>query len=972
MIYVTSRRRRSWNRPRPLRFEPLEDRSLLSLTAAVAAEDVFPRPAAELSQSGRGSKAGTTSTALAIGAAVEVSSERPGSTVPGPVPSSPKLFSTPLLQQIEGSTTPGSPLAATPPRPNLIPFKPADWSDKIVVSNVQGTNVGGALSPDDELYVDWAVQNIGSRPVTRPFQVKLFVDGKLRNTRLIETPLDVNEYVSVEDFSIGRLGVGQHKIQIQIDTANAVAESNEKDNGYTKTITVSRPNLTPFLPKGWSDKIVVSSRTGTHAADKLYSNQTLYVDWAVINNGKPPVKQPFETRLYVDGELKNTWVTNPPLNGNSPVLVEDFALGPLSPGKHTIQLRVDATRAVVESNEKDNVFTKTITVYRPILKPNLTPYQPSGWSNKIVVSTTRGTNTDSGSFLVGQTLYVDWAGINNGDAATDKPFNSQLFVNGNLVRTFTSPAPLNPGEIVRYEDVSIGALSPGRHTIEIRLDSGGVIGEHNESDNSFSRTITVASRPTIEFVVNYTDSPGEGFFDPQRGSQRRAAFEYGLGIWSNALAKAYEGERITVSASMDPMGGSANWAVFGWGGPNYLRWNFGGAALANTVYSDALANHLAGRDLAPGSPEIVARFNSDIDSPAVLGSIDWYYGLDGNPGDDVDFVSVVVHELGHGLNFLHNIDASSGAWNIGGYPGIFDRFLETGGGTRLTSLDNAGRKAAITSNNLFWGGSQGRGGNGGVRPKMYAPNPYDPSSSVSHTDEATHEYDLMSPLYSGPNHSPSPIVLGMLADMGWNPRSSASTAMVQGTAIAALGEEGFAPFAAWMEQRYECTPQVPVSREGPSTKPFDLASVGNDASFASAALSHLSWGAFEHANPQTRGTLNPASHGYLNRRGVGITAAGVSISASVNSDWESYPIARARFPERSAAWADTDANARRIALVNPANMRRAKDGGRDLVPDAFKGGALEERCHAPSQSKARLRDLALAAQAPTPRADQAT
>jgi hypothetical protein len=39
--------------------------------------------------------------------------------------------------------------------------------------------------------------------------------------------------------------------------------------------------------------------------------------------------------------------------------------------------------------------------------PNLTPYQPAGWSDKIVVSTTTGTTTDSPSFTTSDSLYLD-------------------------------------------------------------------------------------------------------------------------------------------------------------------------------------------------------------------------------------------------------------------------------------------------------------------------------------------------------------------------------------------------------------------------------------------------------------------------------------------------------------------------------------------------------------------------------------
>ena len=49
-----------------------------------------------------------------------------------------------------------------------------------MVSNRQGDNLNtGRLAPSDIIYVDFAVINSGSSPVTRPFRIDLFVDGQL-------------------------------------------------------------------------------------------------------------------------------------------------------------------------------------------------------------------------------------------------------------------------------------------------------------------------------------------------------------------------------------------------------------------------------------------------------------------------------------------------------------------------------------------------------------------------------------------------------------------------------------------------------------------------------------------------------------------------------------------------------------------------------------------------------------------------
>ena len=66
--------------------------------------------------------------------------------------------------------------------------------------------------------------------------------------------------------------------------------------------------MTPYQPSGWSDKIVVSTQTYTHTDDApLTINDTLYVDWAAVNNGAAPAETTFYFRLYIDGVDKGNW-----------------------------------------------------------------------------------------------------------------------------------------------------------------------------------------------------------------------------------------------------------------------------------------------------------------------------------------------------------------------------------------------------------------------------------------------------------------------------------------------------------------------------------------------------------------------------------------------------------------------------------------------------------------------------------------
>jgi hypothetical protein len=162
--------------------------------------------------------------------------------------------------------------------------------------------------------------------------------------------------------------------------------------------------------------------------------------------------------------------------------------------------------------------------------PNLAPYQSPGWSDKIVVSKTTGTNTDSSPLYMTDTLYVDWAVINNGSGATSARFYSVLYVDGVFRQQLYVDPPLNPTDWRYVFDYSIGSLSVGTHTIKIVVDSTNAVDESNETDNEYTKTITIASPGTI-----YIDTVQKIFI----GYYQRSADPSGLIFWAAKLeAKA--------------------------------------------------------------------------------------------------------------------------------------------------------------------------------------------------------------------------------------------------------------------------------------------------------------------------------------------------------------------------------------------------------------------------------------------------
>ena len=214
-------------------------------------------------------------------------------------------------------------------------------------------------------------------------------------------------------------------------------------------------------------------------------------------------------------------------------------------------------------------------------------------------------------------------------------------------------------------------------------------------------------------IVNL-DGAGEGFNDPTPaapvggnpgttiGQQRLNLFNQAAQIWDAILGSPVQ---IMIEASFDPLFCTATSAVLGSAGPNLVDFNFSGAGFTNTWYVSAEADRLAGTNLDPGFNDIGAQFNSSIGGAGCLTGRFWYYGYDGNEGNNVDLLPVLLHEFGHGLGFLTTTDETTGAY-LAGLPGIFDRYLKDDiSNKRWIDMTPAERIAsAINTTHLIWDG----------------------------------------------------------------------------------------------------------------------------------------------------------------------------------------------------------------------------------------------------------------------------
>lgn len=180
------------------------------------------------------------------------------------------------------------------------------------------------------------------------------------------------------------------------------------------------------------------------------------------------------------------------------------------------------------------------------------------------------------------------------------------------------------------------------------------------------------------------------------GEQRWNAVQRAADIWARAL----EGTPVVVAVSMPTL----MCGVLGGTQSNgYLR--EGPKLDSNQVYSIALAEQIAGRNLNGTEPDILLELNGAICTP---GKGAFYLGLDANvPAGEQSLTSTVLHELAHGFGFESLVNPADGAALMAA-PGLdpFSRHLFDIAREKYWYELTAEQRAvsATTPRGLVWGG----------------------------------------------------------------------------------------------------------------------------------------------------------------------------------------------------------------------------------------------------------------------------
>jgi hypothetical protein len=330
-----------------------------------------------------------------------------------------------------------------------------------------------------------------------------------------------------------------------------------------------------------------------------------------------------------------------------------------------------------------------------------------------------------------------------------------------------------------HQDVDAQVIELGDMIIAPAPDMGDICTLDPLNENSFyyksaeqmaAKGITAEVR-TADFEIDYQANCGGSPWP----AQARTAFEYALDIWGTHLDSSVP---IRIEANWVSLEGN----TLGSAGPTRIVQLTGGDSVPQTWYTIAQASAMTGQDIVSQIDgedfDIVVNMNCSFN--------DWYFGTNANPpGGLIDFVTVILHEVGHGIGFIGSMgvpeNSEQGRYGFGqdNYPIIYDRNAEDGQGNSLLDTNAYPNPSealfeALTGQRggIFHVGEDATSVFSGNPIPLFTPGEWNSGSSYSHVDQQTFnqtENALMRPQIERAfaMHSPGPVFCGMMSDWGW-------------------------------------------------------------------------------------------------------------------------------------------------------------------------------------------------------------
>ncbi|HRX10482.1 MAG TPA: T9SS type A sorting domain-containing protein [Draconibacterium sp.] len=251
----------------------------------------------------------------------------------------------------------------------------------------------------------------------------------------------------------------------------------------------------------------------------------------------------------------------------------------------------------------------------------------------------------------------------------------------------------------------------------------------------------------------------------------KQAFEYAVSIWAKSV---YSPVTINIHANWEVLDKSK----LGYGKPSIFYRNFKGAPQANVFYPIALVEKLTGKEYnSKDDADILCSFNS---------SQAWYFGTDGKtPVNQYDFVTAVLHEIGHGLGISGFFTAEGGVArfsNSSNNPSIYDFYVFNKNQQRIADnqlfpCPSTELTKQLTSNSLVF--NYLTEDNEIEDATIYAPSTWANGVSIYHLQKTNYTSGTPNELMNAHAfkgeaiHNPGINTLNVLSEIGWSTNDQA-------------------------------------------------------------------------------------------------------------------------------------------------------------------------------------------------------
>ncbi len=180
------------------------------------------------------------------------------------------------------------------------------------------------------------------------------------------SPINVGVVAILENVANQKYGVDLDPLNIrEVMTNNGTPQGAPYDKhigvlpDLVECINAIEPNLTHYLPSGWSYPLVPRNTTGTNGSfcplpSTLNGNDTSYLNMAGVNNGITPTDSGFYHHFGLDG-VYVYWGYWGPVNSNQGFYHPDAPVW-VKGGRHTLSDSIDPNFDIEESNEDDNLY----------------------------------------------------------------------------------------------------------------------------------------------------------------------------------------------------------------------------------------------------------------------------------------------------------------------------------------------------------------------------------------------------------------------------------------------------------------------------------------------------------------------------------------------------------------------------------------------------------------------------------------